>query len=99
MDRVELGCELPGPVAQDVAHRHGVGDGERQVEIRPAIAAAVRKSPDGGGSDHARINRCHLQHAITHAVTVVDTEHERMLADDGRRSDEFRRFQRSSFHG
>ena len=77
---VELRGELPSPVAEDVAHRYGVGHRKGQVEIRPAISAAFRKTADDGGGDHARIGRGHLQHAFTHAVPFVDAEHERHFA-------------------
>ena len=84
MDRVELRRECTSPVVQNVAHRYVVRDGERQVEIRPAIAATVCESADDGGGDHTRIGIGHLQHAVAHPVTVVDAEHERMLAEGGR---------------
>ena len=72
---IELGHELPRPVGQDVAHRHVVGHSEGQVEIRPAIAAAIREPADDGGGDHVRIGRGHLEHAIMHAIPVLDAEH------------------------
>ena len=79
MGCVELGRELPRPVVQDVAHRHVVRHGEGQVEIGPAISAAIREPADDGGGDHTRIGRGHLQHAVVHAVTVVDAEHAGIL--------------------
>ena len=81
MHRVELRRECTSPVVENVAHRYFVRDGERQVEIRPAIAATFCESADHGRSDHTRIGIRHLQHAVTHPVTVVDAEHERMLAE------------------
>jgi hypothetical protein len=76
---VELGHELPSPVTQDVVHRHAVGHGKGQIEIRPAISTAVRKSADDGSGDDARIGRCQLEHAVADAVTVFDAEHAGIL--------------------
>ncbi len=75
VDRVELGCELPGPVAQNLGHWHRVGHRERQVEIRPAISIAVREPSDHCSGDHPRIGCRHPQHAVAHPVAIVDAEH------------------------
>ena len=80
MDRVELAPRTPESTRQERRHRHRVGDGEGQVEVRPAIAVAVReRRPTAAGGDHARISRRHLEHAVAHAVSVVDAEHAGIL--------------------
>ena len=56
---------------------------DRVLEMAAAdphvVAAAVCKSADNGARDDAWICRGQLQHAVTHAVTVVDAEHEGIL--------------------
>ena len=84
MNSIELCGDLPSPVVQDLRNRHRIVNGERQVEIRPAIAVAVRQPPDDSRGDDTRIDRRHPEHVVVHPGTVGDAEHERMVAERGR---------------
>ena len=64
MDRVELGGDRPRPVPEDIVERHRVLDGERQVEIGPAVAGAVREPADDRCCDDAAIGLGQREHML-----------------------------------
>ena len=77
MDAVELVDDATGPVGEDVVHGLAVRDPERQVEIRPPVAAAGRQRPDLGARDDARVDAGQLEHVLADPVALLDGEHAR----------------------
>ena len=54
--------------------RAGV-DGEREVEIGPAVAGTRRQPTDDGRCHHASIRLGQPEHVVAGTVAVVDAEH------------------------
>jgi hypothetical protein len=81
VDGVELGRDLARPVPENVVDGHGVVDGEREVEIGPAVAGALRQPADDRRGDYARIGLRQAEHVVASTVTVLDAEHAPIVAD------------------
>ena len=84
VDAVEVGGDPPRPVSEDVVERHRVRDGEREVEVGPAVAGAVGEAAHDGCRDHARIGLGQREHVVADAVAVLDAEHPPIVADPPR---------------
>jgi hypothetical protein len=74
---VQLVGERAGPVLENLGNRHVVGDGEGEVKVREAIAAAERQRPDSGSGNDPFVVLGKRQHAFAQHVPLLDREHDR----------------------
>ena len=74
VDAVELVRHSPGPVGEDLGNRHVVVDGERQVDVGPAVAGTLREPADDRRADDARVGLRQSEHVVASALAVLDAE-------------------------
>lgn len=81
LDGQQCHCGRRSPIRKDSVHARRVREAEREVQVRPAVTAALRQSPDLGAGDYAWVRVRHLQHAIPHASSFLDGEHRAIVRD------------------
>jgi hypothetical protein len=75
VDGAERVGELARPVGQHPIDPLVAGDAERQVDVRPAVAAVAGQRADRGAGDHPGIGCCHPKDVVAHALAIGDGEH------------------------
>jgi hypothetical protein len=73
--RTELAGDLRSPIGQHRVSGGAVGEAEGQIQVRPAVAAALCQRSDLGAGHDASVRLRDLQQAIAHTIALLDGEH------------------------
>ena len=74
MNRAELVGKRAGPIGEHLDDRHVVDDGEGEIQIGEAVAAAERERSDDGAGDDALVLLGESQHAVTESIPLLHGE-------------------------